>query len=44
VSTTIADVSDPRFFLEVVDDARLEELEGWCDVLVFQGCVHRVWS
>lgn len=37
VSTTIADLSDPRFSIEAVDDAGLEELERWCDVFVFQG-------
>jgi glycosyltransferase involved in cell wall biosynthesis len=37
VSTTIAQLSDPRFSIEAVDDAGLEELERWCDVLVFQG-------
>ena len=37
VSTTIADLSDDRFSIEVVDDAGLEELERWCDVFVFQG-------
>jgi glycosyltransferase involved in cell wall biosynthesis len=37
VSTTLADLGDPRFSIEAVDDARLEELERWCDVFVFQG-------
>ena len=37
VSTTIADLSDPRFSIEAVDDPGLVELERWCDVFVFQG-------
>jgi glycosyltransferase involved in cell wall biosynthesis len=37
VSTTIADLSDPRFSIQAVDDSGLVELERWCDVLVFQG-------
>lgn len=39
VTTTLADLSHPRFPVRSVDDAGLAELERWCDVFVFQGWV-----
>ena len=36
-TTTLADLSHPRFPVSSVDDAGLADLERWCDVLVFQG-------
>jgi glycosyltransferase involved in cell wall biosynthesis len=37
VTTTLADLPDSPFPVEAVDDARLADVERWCDVLVFQG-------
>ncbi len=37
VTTSVVGVTDPRFEVRSVDDRELEELERWCDVLVFQG-------
>jgi glycosyltransferase involved in cell wall biosynthesis len=37
VTTSLANISDPRFPVRAVDDKALRELEDWCDVLVFQG-------
>ncbi|MFN2608178.1 MAG: glycosyltransferase [Acidimicrobiales bacterium] len=39
VTTGAATISDPRFGVRAVDDRQLAELEGWCDVFVFQGWV-----
>lgn len=36
-TTTLADLTHPRFPVSSVDDAALAELERWCDVVVFQG-------
>jgi len=37
VTTSVVGVTDPRFAVRSVDDRELQELERWCDVLVFQG-------
>ena len=37
VTTSTATVSHPRFPVRSVDDHDLRQLEGWCDVLLFQG-------
>jgi len=39
VTTGIATLSDPSFGVRVVDDRELAELEGWCEVFIFQGWV-----
>ncbi|MEI7593260.1 MAG: glycosyltransferase [Actinomycetes bacterium] len=39
VSITVAELTDPRFSVEAVRHADVDELVEWCDVFVFQGWV-----
>jgi GT2 family glycosyltransferase/glycosyltransferase involved in cell wall biosynthesis len=41
VSTQGCSISHPDFPVRVVDERELEDLEAWCDVLVFQGNLMR---
>jgi len=39
VSITVAELTDPRFSVEVVPHAEIEGVVDWCDIFVFQGWV-----
>ena len=39
VSTMRAELTDPRFSIELADERGLRRLAEWCDVLVFQGWI-----
>jgi glycosyltransferase involved in cell wall biosynthesis len=39
VSITVAELTDPRFSVEAVRHADVDDLVDWCDVFVFQGWV-----
>ena len=39
VSITVAELADPRFSVEAVRHADVDDLVDWCDVFVFQGWV-----
>jgi glycosyltransferase involved in cell wall biosynthesis len=39
VSITVAELTDPRFSVEAVRHAAVDELVDWCDIFVFQGWV-----
>lgn len=39
VSTGLAELTDPRFSIELADERGLRRLAEWCDILLFQGWI-----